>query len=88
MRVPESEPLRVSLLRLLGRSVLILLAAALVVAPAYWWLGPPLASRLYGRDEFGRFAPTIGHGVGQVVGETLLSLLVIWVARRWLRVRL
>jgi hypothetical protein len=76
------------IVRIAARLTAVGLAAALVVAPTYWWLGPATTTRLYGRDEFARFRPTVGHGLGQFVGETLLSLLLIWAARRWLRLRL
>ena len=70
------------------RSMVIGLAALAIATPIYLWLGPPTTARLYRRDELARFAPTWGHGLGQLVGEALLTALIVYAARRWLRVRL
>lgn len=70
------------------RSTVIGVAALVIALPVYLWLGPPTAARLFGRDEFARFAPTWGHGLGQLTGEALLTIGVVYAARRWCKVRL
>jgi hypothetical protein len=73
---------------LAGRSVVLLGAAGVVGLGAYAVLGPPSSARRFMRDEIARFAPTAGHGLGQLAGEAMLVCLVAYVGRRWLRVRL
>ena len=70
------------------RSLVIGLAALGIATPVYFSLGPPTPARLYRQDELARFSPTWGHGLGQLVGEILLTALIIYAARRWLRVHL
>ncbi|HEV8122941.1 MAG TPA: hypothetical protein VGP80_01765 [Gemmatimonadales bacterium] len=72
----------------LGRAFAIVLAGVIVALPAFLWLGPPTSERLYKGNELTRFAPTWGHGLVQLGGETLISILVVYAARRWFRVRL
>lgn len=72
----------------IGRGLLIGVAALAIALPIYWMLGPPTTARLFGRDEFARFAPTWGHGLGQLVGEALLTIGIVYAARRWFKVRL
>jgi hypothetical protein len=84
----EGTSRRSPTLRSLGRAFAIVLAGLVVALLALLWLGPPTSERLYGRNELARFAPTWGHGLGQLVGETLITILVVYAARRWLRVRL
>jgi hypothetical protein len=74
--------------RVIGRAVCIAAAAVVIAVVPYLWLGQPSIAREYGRNEFRRFAPTAGHGIGQLVGETLLLVGVVYVGRRWLRIRL
>jgi len=64
------------------------LAAVVVALAIYLCLGPPTPARLYWHDELARFSPTWGHGLGQLVGEAMLTALIAYAARRWLRVRL
>lgn len=73
---------------LAGRSVVLLGAAGVVGLGAYAVLGPPSPARRFMRDEIARFAPTAGHGLGQLAGEAMLVCLVAYVGRRWLGVRL
>lgn len=75
-------------LRWSWRIFLVALAAAMVVALAWWLVGAPNMSRIYPRNEVTRFRPTAGHGVGQFLGESFLLALVAYAARRWFRVRL
>ena len=76
------------LLRVIGRTVMILLALAAVALLCWLLLGPPRLERLYARDEIARFRPTAGHGIGQLLGEASLLALVAYAARRWFKVRL
>lgn len=75
-------------LRWLLRATIVGLAAASVAAAALLTLGPPSLARAYQQNEIARFAPTVGHGIGQFLGETFLLALVAYVGRRWLRIRL
>lgn len=65
--------------------IMVTLSEAVVI---YLLLGPPTPERLYAQDEIARFAPTVGHGIGQFAGETFLVALVAYVGNRWLKVRL
>jgi hypothetical protein len=47
--------------------------------------GPPSRIREYHQNEIARFAPSVGHGVGQLLGETVLLMLVAYIGRKWLR---
>jgi hypothetical protein len=73
---------------LIGRVACLCIAAALIAAFPYLWLGRPSRAREYRQDEIARFSPTVVHGVVQLLGETLLLSGVVYVSRRWLRVRL
>jgi hypothetical protein len=76
-------------MRFILRAAAIALAAAAIAAAAFLWLGRPVLAREYHvRNEVARFAPTVGHGLIQLAGETLLLALVAYAGRRWLRVRL
>lgn len=79
---------RIHPVRWLVRLLILALGAAVVAAFAWWQVGPPSLARVYRQDEIARFHPTVGHGVGQFLGETFLLVLVACVARRWLKVRL
>lgn len=74
--------------RVVVRTALVLLVAAAVAGIAFLRLGPPTLAREYRQNEIARFAPTLGHGIGQLVGETFLMVLVAYAGRRWLGVRL
>ena len=77
------------LVRDLLRATCILSAAGAVAAVAFLWLGPASIEREYHvRNEAKRFTPTVGHGMGQLLGEALLLAVVAYSGRRWLRVRL
>lgn len=76
-------------IRLIARTASIVLAAAAIAGAALLWLGPPSLARQYRvPNELVRFAPTVGHGALQLFGETLFLLVVTWIGRRWLRIRL
>jgi hypothetical protein len=66
----------------------ICVAGGVIAALFFLWLGPPSQAREYRQNEFARFAPTVVHGIVQLVGETLLLSCVVYVSRRWLRIRL
>jgi len=70
------------------RTILIGVAVLVIVVPLRTMMGPARLNRLYRQDEVARFRPGIGHGLGQLAGETGLVLLFAWVGRRWMRVRL
>ncbi len=67
---------------------LVLLMAFLVAGIAYAILGPPAAARVYVQNELARFAPNIWYGSRQFMGEAFLIVVVAFVGRKWLRVRL
>lgn len=77
-----------SMTRVVFHAALIVSMAAAVAGAALLWLGPPTRAREYRQNEIARFAPTPGHGIGQLVGESGLLILVAYAGRRWLRVRL
>lgn len=77
-----------ALLRWARRTLLILIVATAIAAAPYLSLGPPTRARLYPQNELARFVPTLGHGIVQLAGEAFLLLLVAYVGRRWLRLRL
>ena len=74
--------------RLAGRVACICVTSGVVAATLFVWLGPPSRAREYRKDEFARFAPTLRHGIVQLVGEALLLSGVAYAGRRWLRIRL
>lgn len=74
--------------RLVGRITCLCVVAVVIAVCPYLWLGPPSPAREYRQDEIARFSPTGGHGIGQLLGETLLLCGVVYASRRWLRIRL
>ena len=70
------------------RICILTLAAAIVAIVLYSILGQSSPKRLYTQDEIARFKPTLGHGVGQFLGETFLIAIYAFVARKWLRIKL
>jgi hypothetical protein len=85
---PVPIDLAPSFLSGVGRIALVLLAAGVVAAYEFARLGLPSELRRYDHDEIARFRPTVAHGIGQLVGEALLLVIVAYAARRWFRVRL
>ena len=70
------------------RMAMLLLAVAVVAGAMYAINGAPSSRRRVRQNEIARFAPTVGHGLGQFIGETGLVVLAAWFARRALNVRL
>jgi hypothetical protein len=62
--------------------------AAGVAWLAFLLVGAPSPARVYRQNEIAGFAPTAGHGLGQLLGEGLLLVLFAYAGRRWLRIRL
>jgi hypothetical protein len=75
------------LITLLRTSVFIV-SAGIITLTLYYLLGEPSVSRLDTQDKIARFRPTLGHGILQFGGETFLVGIVIYAARRWLKVKL
>jgi hypothetical protein len=88
--VPASETIAATrLMRFVFRAAVIVLSASAIAGAAFLWLGRPALAREYHvRNEVARFAPTVGHGLLQFGGETFLLILIAYIGRRWLRVRL
>lgn len=70
------------------RTLMLLVAVAAVAGAIYLNNGAPSARRIVRQNEIARFAPTLGHGLLQLMGETGLVVLAAWIARRGLKVRL
>jgi len=73
---------------ILTRIGIVILAAGLVSIMLCSIIGGPSLTRLYKHNEIGRFNPSLGHGMLQLVGETFLLAMVAFIARKWLRIRL
>ena len=73
---------------LLLRIGILLLATGLVSFGLYKIIGKPSITRLYNHNEIVRFTPSLVHGAVQLLGETILLVIVAFVARKWLRIRL
>jgi hypothetical protein len=71
-----------------GRTSAFCAAAALVDGAMYFANGAPSLRRRVLQSEIARFSPTLGHGLFQLLGETMLVVLHAWICRRWLKVRL
>ena len=78
----------ITVLRWAFRTILIGVAVLMIVVPLRTMMGPARLDRLYRQDEVARFRPGVGHGLGQLAGETGLVVLFAWLSRRWMRVRL
>ena len=70
------------------RISILILATGVVALLLYSIVGKPSLQRLYNHNEIARFTPTPGHGMGQFFGEAFLIALYVFVARKWLRIRL
>jgi len=75
-------------LNIVLRISVITLAAGIIALILYYLLGRPSVSRLDTQDKIARFSPTVVHGIIQFVGESFLISIVVYVARKWFRVKL
>lgn len=87
-RKPSTPAFSAKATNILARTGIILIATGLVALILYGIVGEPSAKRIYSHGEVERFTPTIGHGFTQFAGEALLIAIYVFVARRWLRIRL
>jgi hypothetical protein len=76
------------IMTIIFRICILIIAAGVVASVLYSMLGQPSLKRLYAQDEIARFKPSLGHGIGQFLGEAFLITLYAFVARKWLRIRL
>ena len=70
------------------RTFILIVATGIVASVLYGILGQPSFKRSFSQDEVGRFKPSLGHGIVQILGETFLIALYAFVARKWLRIKL
>jgi len=77
-----------SIMTILMRISILILATGLVSLILYSIIGKPSLSRLYNQNEIARFNPSFSHGIVQFFGEAFLLAIVAFIARKWLRIRL
>jgi len=77
-----------TLAHLLGRSVVILLAAAAISGATLAVEGPPRAARARLERTGPPYGPTFPVGLVQFLGQAALFGAGVVVARKWLRIRL
>jgi hypothetical protein len=77
-----------NVMKTLVRIGILILATGLISIVLYSIIGKPSLARLYTQNEIARFYPSFGHGIVQLLGETLLLVVVAFIARKWLRIRL
>jgi Domain of unknown function (DUF4405) len=77
-----------SLINIVWRSFLIFLAFGIVAAASFAFLGRPTRARIYVENAFVRFSPTIGHGLFQFLGESMILGITVYIGYRWLRMHL
>jgi len=70
------------------RVAILILAAAVVALMWYSIIGKPNLARLYSQNEIARFIPSIDHGLIQLFGEAFLIVVIAFIARKWLKIRL
>ena len=76
------------LMSLIVRVGILILAMGLVALVLYSIIGKPSLTRLYSQNEIARFDPDLFHGCVQLLGETILLAIVVFIARKWFRIRL
>ena len=76
------------LMSLIVRVGILILAMGLVALVLYSIIGKPSLTRLYSQNEIARFDPDLVHGCVQLLGETILLAIVVFIARKWFRIRL
>ena len=84
----KKELFSIKITSMLMRICILLFATSLVAFVLYRIIGEPSIARLYGQNEIARFKPSLGHGIGQLFGEAFLLAIVVFIARKWLRIRL
>ncbi|MES2328034.1 MAG: DUF4405 domain-containing protein [Bacteroidota bacterium] len=85
---PDKELFSIRFMLILWRTGILLSATSLVAFILYKIIGEPSITRLYRQNEIARFNPDLGHGIIQLLGETLLLAIVAFIAIKWLRIRL
>jgi len=70
------------------RICILIAATGLIAIVLYSIIGKPSLTRLYNHNEIARFHPSFDHGIVQFLGETFLLVVVAFIARKWLRIRL
>jgi hypothetical protein len=85
---PRNAGYSVTLLSILKRSGILILATGTIAMLLYMTIGQPSMIRLYGNNEVARFRPELGHGAVQLFGEAVLITMVAFIAIKWLRFRL
>lgn len=78
----------VKFMSMLMRIVILVLATSFVSLVLYKIIGEPSITRLYSHNEVARFNPSLGHGIVQLLGEAFLLVIVAFIARKWLRIKL
>jgi len=77
-----------NIMTILVRIGILILATGLVSLVWYSIIGKPSLTRLHNQNEIARFSPSLGHGTVQFLGETFLLVIVAFIGRKWLRIRL
>jgi hypothetical protein len=70
-----------------ARGAALCAAAAVLVAAAYLVEGPPRPSRAFDKTD-PPYGPTFPFGAVQFLGQAAILAGAVYVARRWMRVRL
>jgi len=70
------------------RTLTLCVAVVVVAGAVYLVIGRPSPMRLVRQNEIARFAPAVGHGLVQFLGETGLVVLAAVIGRRVLKIRL
>jgi uncharacterized protein DUF4405 len=89
-RTPKNNNkfLSIKIVPIIVRIGIIVLAAGLISIALYSIIGAPSLANMYRQNEIARFSPSPGHGLGQFFGETFLIAVVVFIARKWLRLRI
>ena len=76
------------IMSILVRIGILVLATGIISIMLYGIIGKPSLARLYNQNEIARFYPSFRYGIIQFLGETFLLVIVAFIARKWLRIRL
>jgi len=90
LSTPKQRKVVISLkpMSILMRIGILILVTGLISLALYSIIGEPSLIRLYKQNEIARFIPSLGHGIVQLLGEAFLLAIVVFIARKWLRVKL